>query len=167
MRQLQKHTVPWILRSHCNPKLLWIYVVAGWWRTGGAFIDVYNPRSDTWRSLSPPGTQLINSYGGQEAPTLEGKIYILGGAGTNDGRVHIYDPDSDTLTEGPRMVGFTTRTYFASITLDGKIYAMGGDGVGQRNDVYNPLAAPPVQQIRSIEVKDKLITEWGTLKIAE
>jgi hypothetical protein len=42
-------------------------------------------------------------------------------------------------------------------------------GKGNQTDVwvYNPLAAPPVQQIRSVEVKGKLITEWGTLKIAE
>ena len=115
MRQPQKHTVPWILRSHCNPKSLWIYVVAGWWRTGGAFIDVYNPRSDTWRSsLSPPGSNLIGVYGGQAAAALDGKIYIVGGWNTNDGRVHIYDPESDTLTQGPD-VKVKTRYYLAAI----------------------------------------------------
>jgi hypothetical protein len=66
-----------------------------------------------------------------------------------------------------------TRAYFAAITLDEKIYLIGGwqqnakVQVGNRTDVYNPFAAPPAHQIRSVEVKDKLITEWGTLKIAE
>ena len=134
-----------------------IYVVSGWWQENSqTFIDVYNPGSDTWRSLSPLGYHLINSYGGQAAATLDGKIYIVGGWNTNDGRVHIYDPESDTLTQGPG-VGVPTRYYLAAITLDEKMYLMGGGGGIERNDVYDPLAAPPVQQIRSVEVKDKLI----------
>ena len=144
-----------------------IYIVGGWWQQRtNAFFEVYNPISDTWRSLSPPGSQLINSYGGQAAATLDGKIYILGGWNRNDGRVHIYDPESGIVTEGPAM-STPTRQYPAAITLDEKMYILGSSATPSRMDMYNPFAAPPARQVRDVEVKDKLIMEWGTLKITE
>ena len=158
-----------------------IYAAGGWYQYAFGSYDqinrtnlcsIYNPRSDTWRRGAPPGAIRANANGGQAVVALNEKIYILGGTNSTDGRVWIYDPTLNTVVRGPSMM-VPTRAYFAAITLDEKIYLIGGwqqnakVQVGNRTDVYNPFAAPPAHQIRSVEVKDKLITEWGTLKIAE
>lgn len=151
-----------------------IYALTGYQWSGGnkeILADVYDPKSDTWRSIFHPGTKEFASISGFGVGVLENKIYMLGGNNSAGSRMHIYDTVSNTLVEG--HIGVPVRAWFAATALNGEIYAIGGQFAGQtstvqvgtRTDVYNPLAAPPAHQIRDVDSKGKLIVEWGTLKI--
>ena len=59
---------------------------------------------------------------------LDEKIYACGGDSGDDGEyfatVDVYDPATDTWTEGSPMIG--PRIGLRSCTVDDKIYAIGG-----------------------------------------
>ncbi len=93
---------------------------------------VYNPVNDTWDELTsmPTPRQHIN----HSAVTVDGKIYVIGGVEKRsvDGELkftisdknEIYDPETDTWTEGTPLP--TARQATAVTAIDGKIYVIGG-----------------------------------------
>jgi N-acetylneuraminic acid mutarotase len=96
----------------------------------------YDAAANTW-------TQLADVPAGSEAPVatcFAGKIYVLGGGGTD--QFYIYDVVSDSWTAGaplPRGVEGA-----AAAAWDGKVYLVGGDddfapstGVSDQVDVYD------------------------------
>ncbi|WP_041170390.1 thrombospondin type 3 repeat-containing protein [Vibrio sp. EJY3] len=76
---------------------------------------------------------------------LNGKLYVIGGLDqqgpslANVGTTSIYDPNSDSWSEGSPMP--TPRRGSAGAVLNGEIYVVGGYGEGQLAivEAYNPL----------------------------
>ena len=96
----------------------------------------YDPANDTWKALAP----LPTKRGSPTAAVVNGKIYVIGGAATNEGskeasihpaRPHrvvgtneVYDPATNswaTLSSMP-----TARNHVAVGVVNGKIYVIGG-----------------------------------------
>jgi N-acetylneuraminic acid mutarotase len=96
----------------------------------------YDPANDTWKALAP----LPTKRGSPTAAVVAGKIYVIGGATSNDGaketgihpaRPHrvvgtneVYDPATNswaTLSSMP-----TARNHVAVGVVNGKIYVIGG-----------------------------------------
>lgn len=92
---------------------------------------VYDPASNSWdTSLAHLPTQrdhvIIVSH--------EGKLYVAGGRySTNLPTLEIYDPATDTWTQGPDMP--TGRSGMAYAILDGQLHAIAGEDI-DRNLVY-------------------------------
>jgi N-acetylneuraminic acid mutarotase len=84
--------------------------------------EVYDPQTDTWRTVAPMPLRVWE----QSAEVIDGKIYVLGGAsGTNAVRIlQVYDPQTDTWANGTPL-GIGTRGFGATV-LCGNIYAFGG-----------------------------------------
>ena len=99
----------------------------------------YNPATDTWKQLKPMPSQ----RGGGAAAVVNGKIYVIGGAGVHPGSKNVpllmgpngtphrsvgtveeYDVASDTWRERSSMP--TPRNHFVVAAVNGKIYAIGG-----------------------------------------
>jgi N-acetylneuraminic acid mutarotase len=99
----------------------------------------YNPATDTWKALKP----MPSKRGGGAAAVVNGKIYVIGGAGVHPGSkdvpllmgpngtphrsvgtVQEYDIASDTWRERSPMP--TARNHFVVAAVSGKIYAIGG-----------------------------------------
>jgi N-acetylneuraminic acid mutarotase len=120
----------------------------------------YDPATDTWKPLKPMPSQ----RGGGAAAVVNGKIYVIGGAGVHPGSknapllmgpngtphrsvgtVEEYDVASDTWRERSSMP--TARNHLVVAVVNGKIYAIGGRlasafvGLGSDTDVveeYDP-----------------------------
>jgi N-acetylneuraminic acid mutarotase len=77
-----------------------------------------------WDSLSPPPL----ARGAATAQAIGGKIYVTGGAPTEDvppfAELDIYDPVTDSWSTGAPMP--TPREHLASCALDGKMIVVGG-----------------------------------------
>jgi len=87
----------------------------------------YNPQTDQWTNRAPLPTG--RHYLGQCAVPLNGLIYLVGGTGAGNpgplvGEVAVYNPDTDTWTNGAPMP--TGRGNLAACAVDGIIYAIGG-----------------------------------------
>jgi N-acetylneuraminic acid mutarotase len=99
---------------------------------------VYDPAADSWKELSPMPTP----RGSASAVTVDGKIFVIGGAHANIpgkpgteplwvgvpqivvGTVEEYDPATNTWrTRAPMPTG---RNHFFAAAVDGKIYAVNG-----------------------------------------
>lgn len=96
----------------------------------------YDPANDTWKALAP----LPTKRGSPTAATVNGKIYVIGGATTNEGaketgihpaRPHrvvgtneVYDPATNTWETRSPMP--TARNHVAVGVVNGKIYVIGG-----------------------------------------
>jgi N-acetylneuraminic acid mutarotase len=99
----------------------------------------YDPATDTWKPLKP----MPSKRGGGAAATVNGKIYVIGGAGVHPGSkdapllmgpngtphrsvgtVEEYDIASDTWRVRTSMP--TARNHFVVAAVNGKIYAIGG-----------------------------------------
>src|SRR6202140_3917207 len=122
----------------------------------------YDPANDTWKPLKP----MPSKRGGGAAAVVNGKIYVIGGAGVHPGSknaplllgsngtphrsvgtVEEYDVASDTWRERSSMP--TARNHFVVAAVNGKIYAIGGRlasafvSLGSATDVveeYDPAA---------------------------
>lgn len=96
----------------------------------------YNPANDTWKALAP----LPTKRGSPTAAVVNGKIYVIGGATTNeDGKsssIHparphrvvgineVYDPASNSWATRSPMP--TARNHVAVGVVNSKIYVIGG-----------------------------------------
>ena len=96
----------------------------------------YDPASDTWKTLAP----MPSKRGATAAAVVDGKIYVIGGAGVTAGssetailpaRRHMlvgiveeYDPKTDRWR--PRSPLPTPRSHAAVQAVNGKIYVIGG-----------------------------------------
>jgi N-acetylneuraminic acid mutarotase len=126
----------------------------------------YDPATDLWRALQPmPGKR-----GAAAAAVVNGKVYVIGGAGVHPGApdrplqmgpdgtpqrslgtVEEYDIASNRWRERSPMP--TARNHFVVAALNGKIYAIGGR-----------LASPFVSlgsDTDVVEVYDPASDSWG------
>ena len=108
--------------------------LAAWTPVSNAF--EYDPMKDTWKPLAPMPT----TRGAAVAGTVNGKIYVIGGATTAPGAtnpsihptiaqrvlstVEEYDPETNTWRTRSPMP--TPRNHTAAGVVDGKIYVIGG-----------------------------------------
>lgn len=135
-----------------------IYVVGGVSNgTPTDTVEVYDPQSDSWRSVAPLPLALWRT----SAAALDGKLYTFGGYRATAGfpfnpteRVFAYDPEADAWSEKaplPAARGATT-----AVALAGKIHVLGGasNRALSVHDVYDPAndrweSAPPLPTPRS------------------
>jgi len=98
----------------------------------------YDADTDTWNSLAPIPK-------GQEGPTgvcYEGRIYVMGGGGTN--QFYIYDIATDSWSAGPALPRNVWGA--AAAAWEGRIYLVGGDddfffgGTSNQVDIYDIAA---------------------------
>jgi len=98
----------------------------------------YDADSDTWNALAPIPK-------GQEGPTgvcYEGRIYVMGGGGTN--QFYIYDIATDSWSAGPALPRNVWGA--AAAAWEGRIYLVGGDddfyfgGASNQVDIYDIAA---------------------------
>src|SRR5215472_9107090 len=106
--------------------------------------EVYDVASDTWSTSAPMPT----ARSGIGAAVIDGKIYVIGGAGwvNESGGIvrtnEAYNPKSDKWVEETPMP--TARHGFAKGVIDGKLYAVSGVGLLHTfsfvalNEVYTP-----------------------------
>jgi len=121
-----------------------IYVIGGFTKPQSgptAWVPIdnaweYDPANDTWKALAP----LPTKRGSPTAAAVNGKIYVIGGATTNEGskeasihpaRPHrvvgtneVYDPATNTWETRSPMP--TARNHVAVGVVNGKIYVIGG-----------------------------------------
>jgi N-acetylneuraminic acid mutarotase len=108
--------------------------LAAWQPVNNAF--EYDPVKDSWKALAPMPTR----RGAAVAGTVNGKIYVIGGASTVPGAtnpsihptiahrvlatVEEYDPESNTWRARANMP--TPRNHTGAGVINGKIYVIGG-----------------------------------------
>jgi N-acetylneuraminic acid mutarotase len=109
--------------------------VRAWQPTNGAW--AYDPSSDSWKELAPMPTP----RGAGQAVAVGGKIYVIGGANSNQpghldaplmprdaqtvvGTVEAYDPAINTWESRAPMP--TPRNHYLAAAVGGKIYAIDG-----------------------------------------
>lgn len=96
----------------------------------------YDPVGDEWKALKP----MPNKRGAASAAIVDGKIYVIGGAGVTPGssetnihparrhqvfgNVDEYDPKTDTWRARAALP--TPRNHHATAAVNGKIYVIGG-----------------------------------------
>ncbi|MFQ5508360.1 MAG: Kelch repeat-containing protein [Leptospirillia bacterium] len=90
-------------------------------------VECYDPQADRWDLLTPMPT--LRS--GAHAAVVNGKIYVVGGGFCQDNgkfrflpTVEIYDPATDSWSDGPDMG--QPHDYPALAELDGTIYTIAG-----------------------------------------
>ncbi|HSL10597.1 MAG TPA: kelch repeat-containing protein [Actinomycetota bacterium] len=106
--------------------------------------DVYDPTTETWSRGAPLPLRVSMV----QAVVLGGKIYVIGGVrrwrlpSKVSGRVQIYDPATNTWSEGAKMP--RPRGAGGVAVYKGKIYYAGGIRRGGQPvpyfDVYNPAS---------------------------
>ena len=89
---------------------------------GSTLLERYNPSTDTWETLAPRSKVRYASC----STVLNGKYYVMGGR-IGDGSVEIYDPETNSWSEGVPMPVLVD--HCAAITYEGKIYVIGNNQV--------------------------------------
>lgn len=106
-------------------------------------LDVYDPQSDSWTTLSSMLTAVETAAGG----VINGKLYVAGGntaSGPGNGDVailQVYDPTSNTWSTAAPMPG-GVRQLMGSGVVNGLLYVIGGrnyPNVLAYVEVYNPV----------------------------
>ncbi|ANE51437.1 kelch repeat-containing protein [Flavisolibacter tropicus] len=132
-----------------------IYLFGG--RTGANepqdVVQIYNPATDTWTTGAP---MIIPKVQFGTVSATDGRIYIVGGKArinSNTGpffhTVEIYDPETNTWTEGPVIPAQTGE--LKAVNVDGNLYAIGGTNGAFRN--YNfQLAFTPLAPLAPTEL---------------
>lgn len=127
----------------------------------------YDPATDTWKALPPMPTK----RGSPNAAAVDGKIYVIGGAGIHPGsketglhprRPHrslgtneVYDPAANSWTARSTMP--TARNHAAIGVVNNKIYVIGGR-------VGAAFMTTPATAIDLVEEYDPATDQWGPLK---
>ena len=106
-----------------------IYVIGGIIRLGDgavSLVEMYDPATDTWTRKADMPT--ARGWSGNNPPVVDGKIYVIGGWVTFQGRplatVEEYETATDTWSGRAAMP--TARAALETCMVDGKIYALGG-----------------------------------------
>ena len=116
--------------------------VAGGRPPRGADFAVYDPAQDQWTPLPNLPTQRNHLA----AAAIAGKLYVVGGRfeggfqSAQTGAVEIYDPRTNTWTEGAPMP--KSRGGINAVEARGCLHVFGGEftaGVHPDHDVYNPF----------------------------
>ncbi|MXY28469.1 hypothetical protein F4Y59_09970 [Candidatus Poribacteria bacterium] len=112
-------------------------------------VEVYDPVTDTWAK----GKNMNHARTGAAVSVVDGKIYVMGGAGlpmimNHPGpflsSIEVYDPQRNSWREIGDM--FTAKSGHTASVINGKIYVMGGyfRSQGQRTtdfktiEIYHP-----------------------------
>jgi N-acetylneuraminic acid mutarotase len=127
----------------------------------------YDPVSDSWKALAP----LPTKRGSPVAATVNGRIYVIGGASTHPGSketsVHprlphrslstneMYDPATNAWTNRSSMP--TARNHAAIGVVNNKIYVLGGR-------IGAAFMATPASSTDLVEEYDPASDQWGPLK---
>jgi N-acetylneuraminic acid mutarotase len=108
---------------------------------GGTLHERYDPQTDSWSELEPLPADLDHIQG----VTLGRKIYYVGGVLRESRQpartVYVYDPVTDTFSEGTPMPRARSRGAGGVAVYGGKIYYAGGLHDGEAVswfDRYNP-----------------------------
>lgn len=126
----------------------------------------YDPAADSWKPLAP----LPTKRGSANALAVNGKIYVIGGAGLHPGsketslhpaRPHrsvsvneVYDPATNTWeTKSPMP---TARNHAAAGVVNGKIYVIGGR--------IGAAFITRASNTDIVEEYDPATDQWGALK---
>jgi N-acetylneuraminic acid mutarotase len=116
-------------------------------------LQVYDPVTDQW-DLSK-STPLYPRYA-QGACTVNGKIYVFGGAIEYPGPVYdniqVYDPETNKWKDHGTMT--SPRDAFSTVAYDGKIYLLGGG-------TNEPSSNAEILDL--VEVYDPEVNSWETL----
>lgn len=126
----------------------------------------YNPADDSWKPLKP----LPSPRGSASAASVNGKIYVMGGAAVQPGAKNVpllpgpagtpsrsldsvdeYDPATNSWR--PRTTMPTPRNHFALAAVDGKFYALGG----RTGSAFADLAS----ELQVVEQFDPATNQWG------
>ncbi len=126
----------------------------------------YDPQNDSWKALAPMPTK----RGSPNAAVVNGKIYVIGGAGINPGskdtslhparpqRVlgtnEVYDPATNTWATRSPMP--TTRNHAAIGVVNNKVYVIGG----RVGNAFITRAS----NVDVVEEYDPATDQWGPLK---
>jgi len=126
----------------------------------------YDPASDSWKALAP----LPTKRGSPNAAVVNGKIYVIGGAGLHPGskeaavhpaRPHrsldtneVYDPATNTWESRQTMP--TARNHAAVGVVNNKIYVIGG----RVGNAFITRAS----NTGIVEEYDPATDQWGALK---
>ena len=151
-----------------------IYVMGGFTKPASgpsAWVPVnnaweYDPASDSWKALAP----LPTKRGSPVAAVVNGKIYVIGGAGTHPGsketslhpaRPHraldvneVYDPASNSWQTKATMP--TARNHAAVGVVNNKVYVIGGR--------VGAAFITRASNIDIVEEYDPATDQWGSLK---
>ena len=126
-------------------------------------VEEYDPATDTWTNKGD--MPKARAWLANHSPTVNGKIYVIGGGTDHDGAglptLEEYDPLADTWTKKANMP--TARMACGASTVDGKIYAIGGWSnfvPFSTVEEYDTGFVPS----KSIEATCKLSTTWGEIK---
>ena len=120
-----------------------IYLIGGDDRTNPALtlVESYDPVSGQWTTLAP----LPRRIGGSGAGVLNGKIYVVAGFEINEStgfqqsnRVLVYDPPTNTWTEGPPIP--TGRYAPRPQAIGGTLYVAGNGWQNQGSTTLEGLA---------------------------
>jgi len=102
--------------------------------------EVYNPQTDKWESKASLPTQYNRNF--LNAHTVKDKIYVISGKtnkfsmySPNSPEVNIYDPKTDTWTQGTQIPHPVCK--YASTLVNDKIYVFGGIDYTPPINVYN------------------------------
>ncbi|CAN5891966.1 hypothetical protein BH23ACT11_BH23ACT11_21420 [soil metagenome] len=123
------------------------YVEAGgkFYLAGGktTLHEVYDPQTNSWKTVKPLPASLDHIQGVE----VGGKIYYIGGLsgfpGPHANTMYIYDPATDSFTQGEPMPGGRGRGAGGVAVYAGKIYYAGGLHEGSAVpwvDEYDPTA---------------------------
>ncbi len=126
----------------------------------------YDPANDTWKALPPMPTK----RGSPVAAAVDGKIYVIGGAGTHPGsketaihprRPHrsvsaneVYDPATNAWASRSPMP--TARNHAAIGVVNNKVYVIGGR-------IGAAFMTTPASATDLVEEYDPATDQWGPL----
>lgn len=104
------------------------------WHNGA---EKYDPLTNTWTTIAAVPPEIEHGTGLHTCAAVNGKIYLMGGLGSDLNLVRAYNPTTDTWEDrSPLLIG---RISPASVTVGGKILVIGG--CGAQNSCDTPLDA--------------------------
>ncbi|MBK9249152.1 MAG: T9SS type A sorting domain-containing protein [Ignavibacteria bacterium] len=117
-------------------------------------LEVYDPASNSWNTVNGSGN-FARRYGAT-SESIEGKIYVIGGADSNaviSCTLDVFDIAKNEWSTPTTSGVFTPRYALSSVVFNGKIYVIGGGGstVGNWGNVTEVL-----------EVFDPATNQWST-----
>jgi N-acetylneuraminic acid mutarotase len=100
---------------------------------------VYDPAEDSWTAGAP----MPDSRAAHGSVTIDGLVYVVGGAGVGSTFLMVYDPAADAWETLPATLP-TPREHLAAATVEGMLLVIGGRWPGEGNydtvEIYDPVS---------------------------